>query len=239
MENMDIGRSFTFMFQDKNWVVKILVGGLVVLLSILLIPIPLMLGYQLRVIRNTSQGADVPLPEWDDLGSYFSDGIQLIVGGIIYYSPVILLTCVLVGLSALADGGDRRGDGEGIVGLFLFCVNCLVTILSIVIGLIFPAAMLRFAATNRLGSMLEFGEVLNFVRRNVGNYIVAVLLGWVASLIAGVLALVTCFLGTPWASWWSTLVQGHLLGQVWRASQGPVTTPTIEPTSLGGGEVAI
>lgn len=234
MENMDIGRSFTFVFEDQNWVVKILIGGLAVLFSFLLIPIPIILGYQLRVIRNTAHGADLPLPQWDDVGRYLSEGIQLIIGGIVYYLPVILLVCIVAGLGALTS--DASGEAGGVVGLLIACLNCIVALLSLAIGLIFPAAILRYAARGRLAAMFEFGEVWNFVRNNLGNYIVAVLLGWVAGLVAGLVAVVTCFLGTPWTSWWATLVQGHLLGQVWRAAQGPVATPSLEP-DLGGGEV--
>lgn len=227
MENMDVGRSFTFVFEDQNWVVKILIGGLAVLFSFLLIPIPIILGYQLRVIRNTARGADLPLPQWEDFGSYLSDGIQVIIGGIIYYLPVILLVCIGIGLGVLTS--NASGQPSDAAGLLIACLNCIIGLLSLAIGLIFPAAIVRYAATARLAAMFEFGEVWNFIRNNVGNYIVAVLLGWVAGLVAGLLAILTCFLGTPWTSWWSTLVQGHLLGQVWRAAQGPLTAPSLEP----------
>ncbi|MCZ7568552.1 MAG: DUF4013 domain-containing protein [Ardenticatenaceae bacterium] len=234
MENMDIGRSFTFVFEDQNWVVKILIGGLVVLFSFLLIPIPIILGYQVTVIRNTARGADLPLPEWDNFGRYFSEGIQLIIGGIVYYLPVILLVCVGAGIGALTS--NSNGNGSGAAGVLVACLNCIIGLLSLALGLIFPAAVIRYAATGRLAAMFEFGKVWDFIRNNPGNYIVAVLLGWVASLVAGVVAVFTCFLGTPWTSWWSTLVQGHLLGQVWRAAQGSVTGAVAGP-ELGGSEL--
>lgn len=234
MDNMDVGRSFTFTFEDQNWIVKILIGGLAVLFSFLLIPIPLITGYQLAVIRNTANGADLPLPEWDNIGKYFSDGIQVIIGGIVYYLPVIVLSCLVFGLTALA--ADSRGNVEGALGVVVTCLNCILSILSLALGLILPAAILRFAATGRLAAMFEFGEVWNFIRNNLGNYIVAVLLGWVASVVAFIVGLIPCGIGIPWTTWWSTLVQGHLLGQVWRAAQGPVGPTFVEP-GLGGGEV--
>lgn len=218
--SLDIGRSFTFTFDDQNWIVKVLIGGVVTLLSFLLIPLPILAGYYLAVVRNTAKGNDLPLPEWDDFGRYFSEGLQMILGALVYFLPVIVIACgfgILIGVTAESSGG---GDAEGAVGLFALCFQCLIFLLSLAIGIVLPAAILRFAATGRMASMFEFGAIWRFIQENAGNYIIAILLSWVAQIVASVAALFTCGLGSPWTSWWSTLVGAHLLGQVWRNAKG-------------------
>ena len=53
---MDVGRSFKALFDDANWIVKVLLGGIFTLLSVFLIPIPLVLGYQVGTIGLPSRG---------------------------------------------------------------------------------------------------------------------------------------------------------------------------------------
>lgn len=48
---MDVGKSFTYMFEDKDWLVKIVLGGVFGLLSTFLIGLPFVLGYVLEVIN--------------------------------------------------------------------------------------------------------------------------------------------------------------------------------------------
>ena len=65
MENL--GRSFSYMFEDKDWFQKILIGAAFCLLSLVLIGIPFVLGYLLQVARQSSHGQELPLPAWDNL----------------------------------------------------------------------------------------------------------------------------------------------------------------------------
>jgi hypothetical protein len=58
---MDIGKSFTFVFEDQDWIVKILIAGAILLVGILfswLLLIPLILalallgGYGVEIMRR-------------------------------------------------------------------------------------------------------------------------------------------------------------------------------------------
>ena len=65
---IDLGRAFTFVTEDPEWVTKVLVGGLFALLSAILVGIPFVLGYWGRTLGNVAAGRPRPLPAWDDLG---------------------------------------------------------------------------------------------------------------------------------------------------------------------------
>ncbi len=73
MENL--GRSFSYMFEDEDWFQKILIGAAFCLLSLVLIGIPFVLGYLLQVARQSSHGKELPLPAWDNLGDKFVSGL--------------------------------------------------------------------------------------------------------------------------------------------------------------------
>ena len=76
---MNYTRAFSFMFEDKNWVVKIFVGAIFNLLSLILVGIPFILGYLLELAKNSSEGKEIPLPEWDKLGDKFTRGLIYLI----------------------------------------------------------------------------------------------------------------------------------------------------------------
>ena len=57
---MDIGKAFSFVFEDEEWVSKILIGGLIALIP--LVGQLVVLGYALKVAQNVAQGSPRPLP---------------------------------------------------------------------------------------------------------------------------------------------------------------------------------
>jgi len=88
----NLGRAFFFMFEDKRWFDKILIGGLFCLLSFVFIGAPFVLGYILEVAKRSSENKEVPLPEWDDLGNKFTRGLVFLIILIIYVLPGSLLS---------------------------------------------------------------------------------------------------------------------------------------------------
>ena len=225
MEGIDIGKSFTFVFEDENWMTKVLVGGLFVLLSFILIGIPFLLGYALEVIRRSQSGDPQPLPDWSDLGGYFSAGIKLTAVIIVYALPIIVVGC-LAGLmgAALGSNGQSSG-GNGGAGFVVICLNCLIGLWSLVMAVFLPAAMIKFAETGELMSAFQIGKLWSFIRDNLSNYIIAIVLGWVASFVAS-FGIILCGIGVLFTYFWGYMVQAHLLGQVARAAQPAMVTPT-------------
>ena len=56
--------------------------------SILIVPIFLLYGYIFRIIKATLAGID-ELPDFDEIGEMFVDGIKVFVVAIIYAIPVV------------------------------------------------------------------------------------------------------------------------------------------------------
>ncbi len=229
---MDVGKSFTYMFEDKDWIAKIAIGGLVVLLSAFLIPIPLLVGYSLRVIKNVAEGAPNPLPEWSDIGDMFVKGLTAIVGVLIWALPVIILACCIAiattGLGAAASNNGSDGIGA-LGGLVLSCLYCLTFIVGIFINLFVYAPLTLFALNNQISTFWDFSGAWRFVQANAGNYIIAFLLALVANFIAG-FGVIACFIGVFFTSFWAMLVMAHLFGQVARSNLAPTDSTLLPPT---------
>lgn len=237
---MDLGRSFSYMFEDKDWVAKLAIGGGIILigaiLSFLVIPIiaayALVLGYALVVIRNVYDGSTTPLPEWSNMGEYFVKGITALVGIVIWFIPVIVLGCC-IGLLSAAGGNARGGDsGSGvatIAGLLVTCLGCITAIVGIAIALFVYAPLTNFALTNQLSTFWDFSGNWKFIQRNSGNYIIAFLLAYVANIIAG-FGIIACFIGVFFTAFWALLVTAHLFGDVARSNMAPSDTTMLPPT---------
>lgn len=206
---MDIGKAFGYVFEDENWIVKILIGGLFVFLSPLLIGIPFLLGYMVETVRNVIGDEPHPLPEWSDLGDKFVKGLILTAVVILYNLPVILLACLL-GIVGLVAGGREEPVRTGAL-----CVQCLSSLWGLLVAVVFPAAMIRYAESGEFSAAFRFGDIFSLITANIGNYIVAILLGWVACIIAG-FGTILCFVGVLFTMFWGYLVAAHLWGQVGR-----------------------
>src|SRR5437899_12800475 len=75
--SFDFARPFTFTFEDPRWVQKVLLGGLFMLASVFIVGSFFLYGYLARLARNVIAGLQHSLPEWDELGELFSEGLRL------------------------------------------------------------------------------------------------------------------------------------------------------------------
>ncbi|HVX31322.1 MAG TPA: DUF4013 domain-containing protein, partial [Nitrolancea sp.] len=89
-------KPFAFVFEDARWINKVLIGGLFQLLAMVLVGIPFLLGYLAKLVRNVIAGVTLPLPEWDDLGEMFSEGLRLVGVGFVYTLPFIMIAMLIL-----------------------------------------------------------------------------------------------------------------------------------------------
>jgi hypothetical protein len=225
---MDFGKAFVFMFEDPDWVRKFGIGALVALAGLLLSPLfvgvfafVFLMGYSLDLTRNVIHREKFLMPEWDDWGGFFVKGLK-IAAAILIWSLPMLLTVVPITFGGIWLGNDNGNGGSAFGGTFLLmCGMCLAVLWGIFVTLISPAIYVRMANTNRFSSAFEVGELWSFTTRNLGNIIIAVLLTWVAGIIAAavgglgaLLCVVGMFFTIPVATVWQYLVTAHLYGQV-------------------------
>jgi len=212
-------RPFVFLFDDPRWLPKVLIGGLFVLLSTVVAGIPFLLGYVARMTRNIMAGDSLPLPEWNDLGEFFGEGLVLFAVSLIYMLPVSVLSILVAIPAAFVDNVNQPALHEVGAGI-VTCASCVVSMLSFVISLILPAAMLMVITTRRLGAAFEFRRIQAFITANIGNYLLALVTELLAYVL-GFSGLVLLCIGVIFTFFWAVLVTGYAFASVWRAAPQP------------------
>ena len=225
-------RSFTDETDPDRWI-KILIGGVISLLSVLLIPIPIVLGYQVEAMRRAGEGDD-RLPAWDDWGGFFVKGIIAIVVQLVYALPVLLLACCMLAGLGSAGAFDSRNAGQSLsqgMTAFTICLVCLMIPLGILASIIAPAATYRYVERGDIGAAFNLGAVVGLIRARLGQYLVAWLLaGVVLPLVASTLSSILCGLPLPWLSFLTGVMGYNLFGQVLgRSASAGVPTSDLPP----------
>lgn len=220
--NLDFGRSFTFVNEDPDWLKKVLIGGAFVLACSLLVGIPFVLGYFSRTLKNVVDGASRPLPEWDDLGGIFGDGLRLTAVYLVHLVGVLAVVALFLAVflvpTLLSSGSDHAARALGplgaLVGVGLYALLMLV---SLATAVYVPAALVRSTLQGTIGAGLEWRENVAFIKANLANYALALVSYLVAAFVAqfGVLL---CCVGVFPAAFWSYLVLAMALGQTSRLS---------------------
>jgi hypothetical protein len=235
--NLDIAKAFTFPMEDQKWVAKLAIGGGLLLAGFItligwIFTVPVVLGYLVNMTRNVINGNPQPLPEWDNWGERWIEGVKVFVVSLVYYLPVIILRIVLtVPGSILASSSNNGVAATG--GALNLVGGCLSFIVQIAISVVLPAAIARFAVSGNIADGFKFGEIFATVRQNIGMYIVIALMStFVAGFIAGI-GLIACLIGAAFTSFYAYLMTYHLYGQAYRNTQGAPLGYSQQPPMYG------
>ncbi len=219
---MDIGRSFTYITQDQDWIKKVLLGGVITL-----IPIagPLFaFGYAVEAMRNVIAGQEVPLPELGDFGSKLVEGLKVWVISFIYALPLVLFgICAQSGslVPTLAENADPDVVGALTtvsVGVSA-CCGCLSLLYAILMSLILPFAWGKYIETGQIGAAFRLGEIFGMLKSNVGSAVVVLLVNGLAVLIAAIVGVIVCGIGWIFTLFYAQLVMAFLYGSLYRQAK--------------------
>lgn len=181
----DVEQTLRYPFEDEKWVEKILIGGALNVIPIINL---FSLGYTLESMRAGTRG-EMTLPVWEDWGDKFIAGLMVLVISFVYMLIPGLI--MLLGVAGGVMGMRYYGDvGMGIVGVGLVLLTFM---LGLVLCFFLPMAMAHFAAENRIGAAFEFGEIWRRARTVFGEYLVAIVLFVVFSMILGMIGVIPVF----------------------------------------------
>ena len=239
---MDVGKAFTFVFEDKDWIKKVLIAAGILLVGIffswvLLIPLilasVLLGGYVVEITRRVIRGDVDTLPQWDNWSALIVDGLKVVVIAIVYSLPLIIVSvCLGIPIGILSD------NAQEISSLHSALLSCISMLYAIAVTLVLPAAIGKFADTGDLGAAFRFGEVFSLVRNNFSTYLVTLVMSWVAGLI-GSLGTLICGVGWLATYPYSLMVTGHLYGQAYVAATGGAQATILPPEAPQAPEVAV
>jgi hypothetical protein len=188
VKKMEIGDiiSDSIKYPSAAWTKVVILG------VILIIPIVnfIGLGYLFRIIKATFAGID-ELPDFDEVGELFIDGIKIFIVGLIYAIPVFIIAAIL---GALLSFGNQSalstGDFTGFQYFTIITGYTIYFIVAIIIGLVEYMAIANMALyEGELGAAFKFSEVLDRISmigwgKYIGWYIIMVLLALVAGAVS-------------------------------------------------------
>jgi hypothetical protein len=152
-------------------------------------------GYGLDVLRNTARGADVPLPKWDALSRYFTDGLKLLIIQLIYGIPTFAVTTLMIvlgfGLNVITEDMQRtvRQSMANNIGVLLLVMFCLIVIYSLLFSFIAPALQIQVARTGEIASAFRYNEILSLIKPHIGGYILVFILTTVPGAVISIVAI--------------------------------------------------
>ncbi|WP_135830120.1 DUF4013 domain-containing protein [Halorussus halobius] len=199
----------------ESGLVRILIGGVFGVLSVLVLPAFVVAGYMLRAMAGASRGDPEP-PAFEDWGGLFVDGLKATAASLAYaFGPILLMVVFVVVIGAGASAGSESTAGA-LAGLGILTILLLVVLLF-VIQYAVPAALTNLGREGSLGAAFDF-ETLKPVLTS-GEYLKAVLLVFGISMVGGmalsVFTTVTFGVGlvvTPFFYFWLYLAGSYMFG---------------------------
>ena len=196
-----------------------LIGGALLLFGWLFVPILLVYGYLIQVVRGVAAGDPEP-PAWEDWTDLLVDGIKYLVVSLVYGLP----TAVLGGLIGLVAAGLAIGVETGTPGLTagaavaLAVLGLLTAAVGLLMGFLLPAAVVNFVVADDLAAAFHLRTVAGnaFTR----PYAVAWLKAVVAAVVLGVVGavLMVVFLAGLLVFFYMAVVITHLLTEGYLAA---------------------
>ena len=205
---MDFAQAFTFPFQDKEWIKKIVITALISFIPIL--GGIAVLGWSLEVGRRLIRGEAPVLPDWSNFGGLLSLGIKGFVVSLVLSIPLIVLYLPASLLSAFADSEQMAT----LLSIVSICTGCLGLLYAIAFMFVLPAAYGQLAATDSLAEAFNVRKLVSLIRNAPAAYLIVVLGLLVAGIIAP-LGVILCVIGVFFTFAYTLAVEGHLFGQAY------------------------
>ncbi|SFR58623.1 DUF4013 domain-containing protein [Halogeometricum limi] len=187
-----LGDALSYPRNNPDWIPTILIGGVLSVLGVLILPIFIVQGYSVRVMRSAAKG-ETSAPSFTDWGGLTVDGLKLFVISIAYalliVIPIVAVTVVLGLGSTLADPTTGPSAAFGVATLLGFLV---IGLFGLAIGYFAPAGYANFAVEDSLGAAFDVSTIVSAA--TTGEYftawVLAVLVGLVGGLLGGALSVV-------------------------------------------------
>ncbi|MCL6431808.1 MAG: DUF4013 domain-containing protein [Anaerolineae bacterium] len=234
----------SFPFRGEEWATRFVIGAALIFASFFIPILPLILvgGYALDLIRRGARGEAPALPAWSDWGRLAIDGLRALVAVFIYTLPS--LVCLLGSTAVYLVGiiwvplGDPQDPATGLImlaALAVFMVGLgLGMLLWLLASAVLPVATSHLAVRSRLGAAFQVGEWWPILWQNKATWLAAwVVLAGLYTLVSLVVTLayysvVLCclvpLLLAP-AAFYLLAVAGALIGQTYRMSTASVVEP--------------
>jgi hypothetical protein len=208
---MEFGKSFTYVFEDEDWIMKILLAAVIAFIPIVG---PLAVaGWGVEIAKRVIHKDPEPLPNWSDFVNYLIKGLVVLLIGFVYMLPVILVqSCGSGAIIAGSESGDYALETAG--NIVMICFSCLTFIYAVLMGVIIPAAIGNYASTGEVGAGFRFGEVFGLIKAAPAAFLMVLVGGFLAAMITFI-GLIACIIGVFFTAAYAGAINAHLIGQAY------------------------
>lgn len=208
--------------EGESWMKRLLIGGVLVFLGVLIVPALLVYGYLVRELRYVISGEAEP-PAFNDWGELLVDGVKGFVVVLVY----LIVPLAILGLSGgfRLFGSTMAPGSPGItVGQTSPFGMALFGIASLVAYYLVPAAVANLSVNGSVSSGFRLGYLSELLTS--GTYVTAWLLALAASLVLGAVtavlnATVVGAVLVPFLSFYVLVAVSHVFGEAYREVLGP------------------
>ena len=213
---MDIVENIKYPTTDSEWIKKVLIGGILLLIPILNF---VCTGYYLKVIKGSIEGRN-NMPEWDDWGDLFIKGISVLIISLAYLIiPIILISIIIliVSSSGLLLAGIFESASMGVVTLLFILIGSLIGFITLfIVNLMFPMSLAMFANEWSFGDAFKIREIISRIKSVFIEYVIAIIVIYILLLLVFIVAWIP-FIG--WAAlFYVMVVTGKIYGKAFANS---------------------
>ena len=207
---MKYSRAFSYVFEDKDWLTKILIAGLISLIPV--VGQFYLFGWMIEIMRRVKAGRQDILPT-THFSYFLTIGLKMFVVCLIYAIPLIIITFVI----SLLSTRYKTYDGNSftiVVSSMGFFGNLITLLVQICVAFLSTYGTIKLAQTDQIRSCLDFKDAFNTIKDNLALFIIVELLMIVAGII-GSAGAILCIIGVIFTAPYGIAINGHLLGQLW------------------------
>lgn len=159
--------AFKFPLKDKNWLIKVLIGG-----ALIWIPIVnfLVFGYLLKVLSDAKDKKEAALPEWQNWPVLFQEGFMAFVIGLCYAVPLFVLGML------------------PIIGYLFRAIT--VFLLAPVVSI----AVCLYLERKQLPAAFDFKVIIEKIKLHLADYLIIALLTGITMIVTGIGLILAIFI---------------------------------------------
>lgn len=203
---------FKAVTKEENWLVKILIGGL--LLYIPILGHAVVFGFLMDLIQNVKEKKPLQMPKWQNIEKFFMEGIPLAL--LSFGLAIVLMGCSFI------------------LG-FLPCLGLIVNLLlSIAFGIILPAILvisaLRLRETSKWQTALEPGALIEDLKKDFKEYLPILIPYFIFSFVAVIIG--CCGVLAPFPLFYTMVVFFPMLAEVYVKSHSELPAAEVDQTTV-------
>jgi len=208
---MDYMRMITYVFDNPNWFMNVLLGALCMLIPVIGKIIVSGYEFEATIMLIAEGGSRYPDFDFNRFGDYLMRGLWPFLVGLALSVVLMIAIGILFGAAAIFGSIAGESAGQAVFGLLIFAL----VIISPVIALVVQPMLLRAALTLDFMQAFEFEWVKDFLTKVWVELLLGLLFWIVAANILAMIGALACCVGLFFVGPIMMLAQGHLLFQVY------------------------